>query len=153
MVCDVTTCLRVTELRRQCTSYMAPTQLWNKFLLLNWDGFKWILKKSSLICIKSRHTHPQLYETDCKQWKFGTPSYYRSTFQGTTTPAYGKMNLSEPHFASELKWAAVYLANWWLSAEFSINYWKQSLKIQKRLISSFLISLSATGWCSTSDGT
>lgn len=27
MVCDVTTCLRVTELRRQCTSYMAPTQL------------------------------------------------------------------------------------------------------------------------------
>lgn len=32
-------------------------------------------------------------------------------FQGTRTQTYGNMNLSELHFASELKRAVVYLAN------------------------------------------
>lgn len=41
-----------------------------------------------------------LYETDYKQFRFGTPSYYS---QRSRIPSHGKMNLSEQHFVSEKK--------------------------------------------------
>lgn len=135
MVCYVTTCLTVNELRRQCTSYMAPTKLWDKFLLLNWDGFKWIPKKNSLMCIKTRHTHPQFYETDCTQWKFGTSSYYRSTFQGTKNTTLWK---NEPLWTAFGFWVKMSsnlpCKSKWLDAEFSINSWKQNFKIPLRWV-------------------